>query len=168
LHLKILPAGDNLMDQLAAMGHPSGKRQLWRRLAACGCILFLGLTLGAWRISTREGINPSYVARIQDGKTTKHEILLWFGDPKEVDRGPDGVVFKYVSYRDEPPLPSRNIYKDPEPQITTPFYLDEEKKIKKVTPKTKGEIVRSTLTVRFKPDGNTVLSHEFQEFGEKK
>jgi outer membrane protein assembly factor BamE (lipoprotein component of BamABCDE complex) len=121
------------------------------------------LTLGAWRISSREGINPNYVARIQNGKTTKHEILLWFGDPKEVARGPDGVVFTYVSYKDEPPLPSKDADKEPEPQSATPFYLDEEKKVKKVTKKTKGEIIQSTLTIRFKPDGNTVLSHEYQE-----
>ena len=150
------------------MGHPSGKRRLWQRLMACGCILFLALAFGAWRISTREGINPSYVARIQNGKTTKHEILLWFGDPQKVDRSPDGVVFKYVSYKDAPPTVSKEIYKEPEPQSTTPFYLDEEKKIKKVTPKTKGEIVQSTLTVRFKPDGNTVLSHEYKESDGKK
>ncbi len=156
------------MDKLATVGHSRGKRPLWQRLLACGCIFFLLLTFGAWRTSIREGINPSYVARIQNGKTTKHEILLWFGDPKEVDRSPDGVVFKYVSYQDEPALPSKNIYKDPEPQSTTPFYLDEEKKIKKVTPKTKGEIVQSTLTIRFKPDGNTVLSHEYKESEGKK
>lgn len=156
------------MDKLATTGHPSGKQPLWRRLAACGCILFLALTFGAWRISSREGINPSYVARIQNGQTTKHEILLWFGDPQEVDRGPDGVVFKYITHKDAPPPTSKDIYKEPEPQSTTPFYLDEDKKIKKVTPKTKGEIVQSTLTIRFKPDGNTVLTHEYKEVDGKK
>lgn len=152
----------------AASADGEGKRRRWQQLAACGCILCLALTFGAWRLSSREGINPSYVARIQNGKTTKHEILLWFGDPQEVERSPEGAVFRYVSYQDAPPPVSRDIYKEPEPQSTTPFYLDEEKKIKKVAPKTKGEIVKSTLTVRFKPDGNTVLSHEYKETDVKK
>ena len=160
--------GDNLMNIPSKMGQQSGKPQLWQRLAACGCLLFLALSFGAWRISNREGINPNYVARIQNGKTTKHEILLWFGDPQDVDRSPEGMVFKYVSYKDAPALPSKDIYKVPEPQSTTPFFLDEEKKVKRVTPKTKGEIVESTLTVRFKPDGNTVLSHEYREIDAKK
>ncbi|MDI6853590.1 MAG: hypothetical protein QME75_08320 [Deltaproteobacteria bacterium] len=116
----------------------------------------------------REGINPNYVSRIQNGKTTKHEILLWFGDPQEVDRSPSGVIFKYVSYKDAPALPGKNLYKEPEPQSTTPFFVDEEKRIKKVPIKTKGEIVQSTLTVRFKPDGETVMSHEYKEFDRAK
>lgn len=156
------------INTCAAEGHLTGRRRLWQRLAACGCILFLTLAFGAWRISSREGINPSYVARIQDGKTSKHEILLWFGDPQEVDRGPDGVVFRYITHKDAPPTSIKDIYKEPETQSNTPYYLDDEKKVKKVAKKTKGEIVQSTLTIRFKPDGNTVLSHEFKEFGEKK
>ena len=127
-------------------------------------ILSLLLMVGAWRDLSGGGINPRYVARIQDGKTTKHQILLWFGDPQDVDRTQAGVVFKYVSYKDEPPLPSRNIFKEPEPQSTSPFFLDEEKRVKKLTKKTKGEIVESTLTIRFKPDGETVMSHEYKEF----
>jgi|UniRef100_A0A7C3WHK3 hypothetical protein len=125
------------------------------------CLL---LASGAWQGLKEGSINPRYVARIQDGKTTKHEILLWFGDPQEVERGPEGPVFKYVSYKDAPELPSRNIYKEPDPQSSAPFVLDEEKKIKKLTRKTKGEIVQSTLTIRFSPDGNTVLRHEYKEF----
>lgn len=131
-------------------------------------LLSLPLIFGAWRDLSRGGINPSYVARIQDGKTTKHQILLWFGDPQDVDRTPNGVVFKYVSYKDAPELPSKNIYKEPEPQSTTPFFLDDEKRVKKVTRKTKGEIMQSTLTIRFKPDGETVMSHEFKEFDSPK
>ncbi len=131
-------------------------------------ILCTSLLPGAWRNIGGGGINPRYVARIQDGKTTKHEILLWFGDPQEVDRGPEGVVFRYISYRDAPEVPSREIYKEPEYQSGPQYYLDEEKKIKKLTRKTKGEIVQSTLTVRFKPGSDTVLSHEYQEFDGKK
>jgi outer membrane protein assembly factor BamE (lipoprotein component of BamABCDE complex) len=127
-------------------------------------IISLVLIVGAWRDLSGGGINPRYVARIQDGKTTKHQILLWFGDPQDVDRTQAGVVFKYVSYKDAPELPSKDIYKVPEPQSTTPFFLDEEKRVKKLTKKTKGEIVQSTLTIRFKPDGETVMSHEYKEF----
>jgi outer membrane protein assembly factor BamE (lipoprotein component of BamABCDE complex) len=130
--------------------------------------ILLPLIFGAWRDMSRGGINPSYVSRIQNGKTTKQQILLWFGDPQEVDRSPSGVIFKYVSYKDAPELPSRSIYKEPEPQSTTPFFLDEKNRVKRVTRKTKGEIVQSTLTVRFKPDGDTVLSHDYKEFDRAK
>jgi outer membrane protein assembly factor BamE (lipoprotein component of BamABCDE complex) len=140
------------------------ERSIFRGLVLLCLILFLPLILGAWRDLTGKTINPRYVGRIQDGKTTKHEIFLWFGDPQEVDRGPAGVVFKYVSYKDAPELPSKDIYKEPNPQSTTPYYLDEEKRVKKLTRKTKGEIVQSTLTIRFKPDGETVMSHEYKEF----
>ncbi len=42
--------------------------------------------------------------------------------------------------------------------------IDENKQIKKAPLKTEGKILRSTLTVRFKPDGVTVMSHEFKEY----
>lgn len=131
-------------------------------------ILSLPLIFGAWRDLSRGGINPSYVSRIQNGKTTKHQILLWFGDPQEVDRTPNGAIFKYVSYKDAPQMPRKNIYKEPEPQSTTPYFLDDQKRVKKYVPRTKGEIVESTLTIRFTPDGETVMSHEYKEFNRVK
>ena len=42
--------------------------------------------------------------------------------------------------------------------------LDDDKKIKKPKIKTEGKILRSSLTIRFKKDGDTVMSHEYKEF----
>ncbi len=149
---------------IAARGHLAKGGSIFQGVVLSLLIFCLPLILGAWRDISGNTINPRYVARIQDGKTTKHQILLWFGDPQEVDRGPAGVVFKYVSYKDAPEPPSRDIYKEPSQQSTTPYFLDEQKRVKKLTRKTKGEIVQSTLTIRFKPDGETVMSHEYKEF----
>ena len=130
-----------------------------------GGVAFLALiTLltAAWRDVSGNTINPQFVSRIKNGVTTKHEILLWFGDPQEISRSPEGPVFRYSSYRDAPQLPSipeRQI----DEQVTTPYVLDENKKIKKAPVKKAGKILRSTLVVRFKPDGMTVMSYEYQE-----
>ena len=50
------------------------------------------------------------------------------------------------------------------PQSDQLMVIDENKQIKKAPLKTEGKILRSTLTVRFKPDGETVMSHEYKEF----
>jgi outer membrane protein assembly factor BamE (lipoprotein component of BamABCDE complex) len=136
---------------------------LLRRAALVVLILSLPVTLGAWRDIIGKSINPRFVERIENGQTTKHEILLWFGDPEKVERTPEGPVFRYVSYKDAPP-PSGQ---EPQQQSTSPYYLDEKKQVKRLTPKTKGEIVRSTLTIRFTADGETVLSHDYKEFDDK-
>jgi outer membrane protein assembly factor BamE (lipoprotein component of BamABCDE complex) len=133
---------------------------LLRRAALAVLILSLPMTLGAWRDIIGKTINPRFVERIENGQTTKHEILLWFGDPEKVERTPEGPVFHYVSYKDAPPSPGQ----EPQRQTTTPYYLDEQKQVKRLTPKTKGEIVQSTLTIRFTPDGERVMSHDYKEF----
>lgn len=139
----------------------------WRpgaaRLGTLLGILLLPLILGAWQDITGNTINPRYVERIKDGQTSKHEILLLFGDPKEVERTPDGLVFKYASYKDAPPDVSTR-EREPNPQSQSPFFLDEDKRVKKVPEKKEGKILRSTLLIRFKPDGETVLIHEYQEY----
>ena len=56
------------------------------RLVPILLVLVLPLLLGAWQDFTGNTINPNYVKRIQDGKTTKTEILAFFGDPKEVEK----------------------------------------------------------------------------------
>jgi hypothetical protein len=124
--------------------------------------LALPVLLGGWQDISGKTINPRFVERIKDGVTNKHDILLWFGDPKEVERTPEGPVFKYFSYRDAPLAPSKLEY-EPEPQSSVPFLLDDDKKVKKVKPKREGKILDSTLTVRFKADGETVMSHEFKQ-----
>ncbi len=136
-----------------------------RRLIPVCAILLLPVLLGAWRDITGNTINPNYVKRIQDGKTTKTEILAFFGDPKEVDKTDLGPVYKYFSYKDAPAddLPYRHEKRQIQEQ-SDKLYVDENKQIKKVPLKTEGKILRSTLTVRFKKDGETVMSHEYKEF----
>lgn len=141
-----------------------GASLLGRRGVLLLALLLVPLALGAWRDISGNTINPRYVARIKDGQTTKQQILVLFGDPQQVKRTPAGLVFKYVSYKDAPPEQfDKKEYVD-EPSIT-PYYLDDKKNVKRV-PKMKreGKILRSTLVIRFKPDGQTVLSHEYKEY----
>jgi outer membrane protein assembly factor BamE (lipoprotein component of BamABCDE complex) len=127
-------------------------------------LLLLPVILGAWGDVSGNTINPRYVAKIKDGQTTKHEILLYFGEPKEVERTSEGTVFKYYSYVDAPPLAMKSILdREINPQSTSSYVLDPEHKIKKVKPKTESTVLRSTLTIYFKPDGQTVLRHEYKE-----
>jgi hypothetical protein len=136
----------------------------WRRLALVVICLMLPGLLGAWRIVSGETIDPRHVARIQDGKTTKLEILTLFGDPKEIDRTPDGVTYTYRSFKDAPALPYKPEERKIAPQSDQLYLIDEDKHIKKATIKTEGKILRSTLVIRFKPDGETVMSHEYKEY----
>ena len=136
-----------------------------RHLVPLLAILLLPLFLGAWRDFTGNTINPNYVKRIQDGKTTKTEILAFFGDPKEIEKTDLGPVYKYFSYKDAAPdLPYRPEQRKIQEQSDQQYLLDDDKRIRKPTVKTEGKILRSTLTVRFKSDGETVMSHEYQEF----
>jgi hypothetical protein len=142
-----------------------GRRQLpVRRGLILVLILALPWFLGGWRVISGETINPRLVQRIQDGKTTKHEILAFFGEPQEIDRTPEGPVFHYKSFKDAPAMPYDPDKREPNPQSTTPFVLDPDKQIKKAPLKTAGKILRSTLTVRFTPDGETAMSHEYKEY----
>jgi hypothetical protein len=148
----------------ADLPRPAGLWNLIRRrgLVLLGLML-LPLVLGGWRDITGNTINPRFVERIKNGQTTRHEILLWFGDPKETERTADGLVLKFFSYKDAPPEVSA-APRQPQEQSSQPFLLDEDKKIKKVPKKTEGKILRGTLTVRFKPDGETVMSYEYKEY----
>jgi hypothetical protein len=132
-------------------------------------LLLLPLIMGgAWESMTGKTINPRYVERIQNGKTTKHEILLYFGDPQETQRTPDGLVWVYKSFKDAPAMPYRHEKRDINPQSDQLMFVrDEDKKIKKAPLKTEGKILHSTLTVRFKADGETVMSHEYKEHKDK-
>jgi len=123
--------------------------------------------MGAWQDLTGKTINPRFVERIQNGKTTKHEILLYFGEPQETHRTPEGMVFIYKSFKDAPAMPYRPEDRKINPQSDQPLVIDADKQIKKAPLKTQGKILRSTLTIRFKPDGETVMSHEYKEFKDK-
>ena len=137
--------------------------QFLGRLVPILLILLLPLLLGAWQDASGNTINPNYVKRIENGKTSKHEILLYFGDPKEIDKSDGGPVYKYFSYKDAPALPYQHEKRKIQEQ-SDKMYLDENKQIKKVPEKTEGKILRSTLVIRFKSDGVTVMSHEYKEF----
>ena len=132
-------------------------------------LLLLPLIMGgAWESMTGKTINPRYVERIQNGKTTKHEILLYFGDPQETQRTPDGLVWVYKSFKDAPAMPYKHDKREINPQSDQLMFVrDEDKQIKKAPLKTEGKILHSTLTVRFKADGETVMSHEYKEHKDK-
>ena len=65
-------------------------------------VLGLMVLLLAWRDVSGNTINPRYVERIKDGQTTKNEIMLMFGEPQEIKRTENGVVFTYKSFKDAP------------------------------------------------------------------
>ncbi|MGA8571320.1 MAG: hypothetical protein ACLP7A_02160 [Desulfobaccales bacterium] len=128
-------------------------------------VLFIPLLLGwSWKEASGLTINPSYVERIQDGKTTKQEVLLYFGDPKEIERTSDGLVYKYFSYQDADALPYDPSKRDPNPQSESPYLLEDNQVKKKPVVTKGGKILKSSLEIRFKPDSNTVMSHEYKEF----
>jgi hypothetical protein len=120
--------------------------------------------LGAWKVISGETIDRRHVERIQDGKTTKNEILLLFGDPQEIERTPDGVIYNYKSFKDAPAMPYRPENREINPQSDQLYVVDDKKQIKKAPLKTEGKILKSTLLIRFKPDGQTVMSHEYKEY----
>jgi hypothetical protein len=137
-------------------------RQPWAPVLLVLCLPWL---LGwSWKDASGMTIDPNYVERLQDGKTTKQEVLLLFGDPKEIERTSEGVVYRYFSYKDAGAMPYRPELREPNPQSSSE-YLIQDKQIKQkpaVTPG--GKILRSSLVIRFKPDGDTVMSHEYKEF----
>ncbi len=136
----------------------------WSRLACIVPVLVAMLFLGAWHDFTGNTINPNFVKRIQDGKTTRNEILLWFGDPKEIQKTEIGPVYKYFSYKDTPPdMPYRPENRKIAPQSDQLYTLADNNKIEKPKIKTEGKILRSTLTVRFQGNKDIVMSHEYQE-----
>jgi len=148
----------------------------WRRGLLVLAVLLLAARLGAgqglaqermgWK-TLGETINPRYVERIKNGETKKHEILMYFGDPQEVERSPDGMVYKYFSYKEGSSLPYRPEDRKPvtdSEQLSNPFYLDKDKNIKMVQKPKSEKALKRSLTVRFKPDGETVLSHEYREY----
>src|SRR5208337_819463 len=95
-------------------------------------VLFIPLLLGwSWKDASGITINPRFVERIQDGKTTKQEVLLYFGDPKEIERSPDGLVYKYFSYKDAPALPYRPELRQPQEQSTSNYLLEDNKQLMK-------------------------------------
>jgi hypothetical protein len=151
--------------ELQPRGGQTAARRRWRRIASVLMILLLPGLLGAWRVVSGESIDRRHVERIKDGKTTKNEILLLFGDPQEIDRGSEGMTYTYKNFKDAPAMPYRPEDRKINPQSDQLFLLpDDDKKIKKPPLKTEGKILKSTLLIRFKPDGQTVMSHEYKEF----
>ncbi|MGP8051521.1 MAG: hypothetical protein ACLPYB_13040 [Desulfobaccales bacterium] len=153
-------------EQSRQTGALSGLRARVRHPGAPFLLLLLIPVLLGWSWKEANGItiDPSFVERVQDGKTTKQEILLYFGDPKEIEHSSDGLVYKYFSYKDAPAMPYRPELRQPQEQSTSDYLLEDTKQIKKPAVKTEGKILRSTLVIRFKPDNVTVMSHEYKEF----
>jgi outer membrane protein assembly factor BamE (lipoprotein component of BamABCDE complex) len=154
INQRLQPAG----DRFSARGLGG------RRIVLVLLVLLLPGLLGAWRIISGETIDPRHVERIKDGKTTKMEILTLFGDPQDINRTPDGVTYLYKSFKDAPATPYKPNERQIAPQSDQIYLLDDKKQIKKPTVKTEGKILRSTLLIRFKPDGETVMSHEYKQF----
>ena len=146
-------------------GGRSSARLRCRRIASILMILLLPGLLGAWKIISGETIDRRHVERIADGKTTKNEVLLLFGDPQDIDRGSEGITYTYKNFKDAPAMPYRPEDRQIAPQSDQLFLLpDDDKKVKKPPLKTEGKILKSTLLIRFKPDGQTVMSHEYKEY----
>uniref|UniRef100_A0A7V6A5U5 Lipoprotein SmpA/OmlA domain-containing protein n=1 Tax=Desulfobacca acetoxidans TaxID=60893 RepID=A0A7V6A5U5_9BACT len=127
-------------------------------------IIALPLVLGGWQIIMKKGLNPAYVDRIEDGKTKRTEILTLFGDPQETKRTPEGITYVYKAMR-----PKENSYsKKKKDDVTTaasvdsPFTLEEN--LKRKPKEAPVQEVSSILIINFKPDGETVMSHEFKQF----
>ncbi len=151
--------------ELQPEGGRTAARLRCRRIASVLMVLLLPGLLGAWKVISGETIDRRHVERIADGKTTKNEVLLLFGDPQEIDRGSEGVTYTYKNFKDAPAMPYRPEDRKIEPQSDQLFLLpDDDKKVKKPPLKTEGKILKSTLIIRFKPDGQTVMSHEYKEF----
>jgi hypothetical protein len=150
--------------ELQPAGGQTRSHRWWRRAASILMILLLPGLLGAWKGMSGDTIDRRHVERIKDGKTTKNEILLLFGDPQEIDRGSEGITYTYKNFKDAPAMPYRPEDRKINPQSDQLFVVNEDKTIKKAPLKTEGKILKSTLLIRFKPDGQTVLSHEYKEF----
>ena len=143
----------------------SAARLRGRRIASVLMILLLPGLLGAWKVVSGESIDRRHVERIQDGKTTKNEILLLFGDPQGIDRGSEGITYTYKNFKDAPAMPYKPEDRKIAPQSDQLFLLpDDDHRLKKPPVKTEGKILKSTLLIRFKPDGQTVMSHEYKEY----
>jgi hypothetical protein len=121
------------------------------------------MLLGAWRITMNKNINARYVERIQDGKTKKSEILTLFGDPQEIKRTPDGIIFVYKTFRTKETPPSYKADEDTKTgaAVESPFTLEESLKRKPKEGPVQEE--SSVLTIYFGTDGDTVRSHSFKE-----
>ncbi len=80
-------------------------RRRWGRITVALMILLLPGLLGGWKIISGETIDRRHVERIQDGKTTKMKFSLLFGDPQDIDRTPEGIIYTYKSFKDAPAMP---------------------------------------------------------------
>ena len=153
-----------LSRKLQPEGGRTAAHHRCRRIVSVLMILLLPGLLGAWRTVSGDTIDRRHVERIADGKTTKNEILLLFGDPQEIDRGSEGITYTYNNFKDAPAMPYRPEDRKINPQSDQLYVINEDKQVKKAPLKTEGKILRSTLLVRFKPDGQAVMSHEYKEY----
>ena len=115
-----------------------------------------------YRIDIQQGnyVSQDMVAQLRPGMT-KEQVRYLLGTPLITDIF-HADRWDYVYYYDK-------AYSKPEerkinPQSDQIYVVDENKQIKKATVKMEGKILKSTLLIRFKPDGETVMSHEYKQF----
>lgn len=139
---------------------PAGKG---RQAALVLVVLTLPFFLGAWKIILGRSINPTYVERIRDGQTQKHEILTLFGDPDNIERTPEAVVYTYETFRKKEVLPKRQRQAKSAVQ-DSPYFREDWLERKREREAVDDKELASRLIIRFDPEGQTVQSHDFQQF----
>ena len=140
-------------------------RHRCRRIASVLMILLLPGLLGAWKVVSGETIDRRHVERIADGKTTKNEILRCSAIPRKSTAAPRASPTPTKTSRIHRPCPidRRTARSHPNPISSSSFPMMIIR-LKKPPLKTEGKILKSTLLIRFKPDGQTVMSHEYKEY----
>lgn len=134
-----------------------------REAALALLVLTLPFFLGAWKISMGRAINPSYVERIKDGQTKKHEVLTLFGDPDKVDRTPEGLVYIYQSFRNKETLPKRG--REVKSTIQdSPYFREDWLEKKAERESSSNQELDRELVIRFDQQGETVQSHQYKQF----
>ena len=140
-----------------------------RVLSRTGQILLLlaaVLLLGAWSDFTGNTINPRYVQAHpgrQDHQAGGPACFLEI--PRRSSAPIWGRSTSISAIRTtRPDMPYKPEERKIEEQSDQIYLLDDKKQIKKPVVKKEGKIPRSTLTIRFKKDGDTVMSHEYKEF----
>jgi hypothetical protein len=150
------------MKLLPSINTPKAARA--RKIALVLVVLTLPFFLGAWKITIGRDINPAYVERIQDGKTPKHEILTLFGDPDEIERTPEGLVYIYQSFRNKDTLPKAESKGKKVIQDNEYYFKEDWYKQKKKREAADNKELDRELIIRFDREGETVQGHQYKQF----
>jgi hypothetical protein len=75
------------------------------------------------------------------------------------------LVLIYKSYRTKETLPSRDLRKSKNVVADNPYFQEYQmSEVQSTKKKGPSKELASSLTIRFKPDGETVQSHEYKEY----